>query len=211
MRATQTIGRFVVVASLLLFATEITYSQDKSINISGIIMDADSLQAVPYVNIRLKDTFFGTVADNQGNFNFTASAGDTLRFSSIGYYDAYFIMSNQLMKGNTYTLIQLMRRETILLEEIVVFPFPEYEQLLRSFIEAEPDRDLESLKEDAINRVNKISREEYERNKNYYNVYHNNQLYNMTGIVPLNNFLNPINWSNFIEDLKSKKVNQKQK
>ena len=184
-------------------------SQDKGITISGVVMNADSLSAVPYVNIRLKDTFFGTVADNQGNFNFTASIGDTLKFSSIGYYDTYFILSDKLVKGNTYSLVQLMRKETILLDEVVVFPFPDYEQFIKSFIGATPQRGLGDVQEEAVRKVYKISKEEYDRNKHYYNVYHNNQLYNMTGIVPLNNFLNPINWSDFIEDIKTKKIKQK--
>lgn len=199
----------LIIVSFALLNSNRSYAQDAGINITGIVMDADSLQAVPYVNIRLKDTFFGTVADNQGNFNFTASIGDTLKFSSVGYYDAYFILSDKLVTGNSYTLIQLMRKETILLEEVVVFPFPDYDQFLKSFINTKPSRDLTSLKLEAVQRVNQISKEEYQRNKYYYNVYYNNQLYNMTGIIPLNNFLNPINWSNFIEDIKNKKVKQK--
>lgn len=61
--------------------------------------------SVPYVNIRLKDTYFGTVSDNSGHFSFTAGEGDTLRFSSEGYFDAYFIMPQKLV-GNSYSLIQ---------------------------------------------------------------------------------------------------------
>lgn len=186
------------------------YSQTESFTISGVIMDADSIEAVPYVNIRLKDTFFGTVSDNSGYFNFIASEGDTLKFSSIGYFDAYFIMPKEL-DGDSYSLVQLMRKETVMLEEVVIFPWPEYQQLRDAFLNTPLKHNLDDISLEAKRKVERISHEEYERNKHYYNVYHNNQLYNMTGIVPANNFLNPINWSNFIRDVGLKNYKKEKK
>ncbi len=189
---------------MVLFVISIaTLAQRKSTTISGVIMDADSIGVVPYVNIRLKGTFFGTVSNNSGHFSFIASEGDTLQFSSIGYFDAYFIMPS-ILSGDSYSLIQLMRKETIMLEEVVVFPWPEYDQLREVFLNTTPKRNLDDISFEAKRVVKRISQEEYNRNKHYYNVYHNNQLYDMTGIVPANNFLNPINWSNFIRDVKGK-------
>ncbi len=196
---------------MILFVISIaTLAQKKSTTISGVIMDADSIGVVPYVNIRLKGTFFGTVSDNSGHFSFIASEGDTLRFSSIGYFNAYFIMPQQLA-GDSYSLIQLMRKETIMLEEVVVFPWPEYDQLREVFLNTKLKRNLDDMSLEAKRVVKRISQEEYDRNKHYYNVYHNNQLYDMTGIVPANNFLNPMNWSNFIRDVKRKSYKKEKK
>ena len=183
-----------------------TNAQGKGITISGVVMDADSVYAMPYVNIRLKGTYFGTVSDSNGHFTFVASEGDTLQFSYVGYFEAYFIMPK--LSGDSYSLIQLMRRETVMLDEVVIFPWPEYEQLKKAFLSTKPRRDIviESKRE-----VKRISIDEYQRNKYYYNVYHNNQLYDMTGIIPPNNFLNPINWSNFIKDVKNKKYDKEKK
>ena len=185
------------------------YAQ-RSITISGVVMDADSVTAIPYVNIRLKDTFFGTISDNSGHFAFSASEGDTLLFSFVGYFDAYFVMPNDL-KGNSYSLIQLMRKETIMLEEVVIFPWPEYDQLKKAFLDAELKPSLDDISIKAIKKIDRISQDEYLRNRNYYNVYHNNQLYDMTGIVPPNNFLNPLQWSNFIRDVMDKKYKSEKK
>ena len=187
-----------------------TLAQKKAITISGVVMDADTISSVPYVNIRLKGTYFGTVSDNSGHFSFTASEGDTLRFTSVGYFDAYFIMPKKLA-GNSYSLIQLLRKETILLEEVVIFPWPEYDQFKKAFLSTEPKYGLEDVSIAAKRKVERISKDEYARNKHYYNVYHNNQLYNMTGIIPANNFLNPIDWSNFIRDVKNKNYNKEKK
>ena len=167
-------------------------------------MDADSVSAIPYVSIQLKDTYFGTVSDLNGHFTFTANEGDTLKFSCIGYFDAYFIMPEE-MKGDHYTLVQLMRRETIMLDEVVIFPWPEFEQFKKAFLQTKPERGMSDIELDAIKEIKKVSADEYTANRNYYNVYYNNQLYNMTGIVPPNNFLNPMQWSNFIRDVSKKK------
>lgn len=185
------------------FISTSVYAQNKSITISGVVMDADSISAIPYVNIRLKDTHFGTISDNSGHFVFSATEGDTLQFSFVGYFDAYFVMPDKL-EGDSYSLIQLMRKETIMLEEVVVFPWPEYEQLKKAFLNAKPKRSISDVELEGMRKVKRISKEEYERNRHYYNVYHNNQLYDMTGIVPPNNFLNPVQWSNFIRDVRSK-------
>lgn len=198
----------VVVGFSLIFVDVV--AQKKSITISGVVMDADSISAVPYVNILLKDTYFGTVSDNSGHFSFLASEGDTLQFSSIGYFDAYFIMPENL-NGNSYSLIQLMRKETIVLEEVVIFPWPKYEHLKNAFLNAEPKYNMDDVALEGKRRVKRISKAEYERNKYYYNVYHNNQLYDMTGIVPPNNFLNPIEWTNFIRNVNAKKYNKEKK
>jgi len=195
---------------VLVTLTSLSFAQKKAITISGVVMDADTINSVPYVNIRLKDTYFGTVSDNSGHFSFTASEGDTLRFSSVGYFDAYFIMPQKLA-GNSYSLIQLLRKETILLDEVVIFPWPEYEHLKKAFLTTQPKYDLKEVSEAAKRKIKRISKDEYDRNKHYYNVYHNNQLYNMTGIVPANNFLNPIDWSNFIRDVKNKSYEKEKK
>lgn len=185
-------------------------AQKKSITVSGVVMDADTLNTISYVNIRLKDTYFGTVSDNSGSFNFTASEGDTLRFSSVGYFDAFFIMPKELA-GDSYSLIQLMRKETIMLDEVVIFPWPEYTQLREAFLNTTPERNMDDIAYDAKRKIKRISDEQYRRDKHYYNMYHNNQLYDMTGIIPVNNFLNPFNWSNLIRDVKHKKYDKEKK
>jgi len=199
----------LVVGLIGIFVTE-AKAQKKSIMITGVVMDADSIVAIPYVNILLKDTFFGTVSDNTGHFTFKASVGDTLEFSFVGYFDAYFVMPKNLA-GESYSLIQLMRKETILLDEVVIFPWPAYDQLKKAFLSAKPKPGINEKEMASIREIRRVSQSEYEQNKFYYNVYHNNQLYDMTGIVPANNFLNPIQWSNFIQDVANKKYKNEKK
>ena len=200
---------FILIGTLL-GVHQLGYAQDRPITVRGVVMDADSIQVIPYVNIRLKNTFFGTVTDNEGRFTFTAAEGDTLSFTYVGYFETYFIMPKK-MTGDSYSLIQLMRKETIMLEEVVVFPWPNYEELKKEVVRTQPRPGPEMQILDAKKKVKRISKEEYDRNKYYYNMYYNNQLYDLTGIVPANNFINPIEWSNFIRDVADKKYRNQKK
>jgi hypothetical protein len=51
----------------------------------GIVVDSASLDALPSVNIQIKNTTRGTTTDDKGNFSIVANRTDTLVFSSLGY------------------------------------------------------------------------------------------------------------------------------
>ena len=53
--------------------------------IQGIVVDSATLNALPSVNIQLKNRGRGTSTDEKGNFSIRATAADTLVFTSIGY------------------------------------------------------------------------------------------------------------------------------
>lgn len=60
------------------------YSQ--KITITGIVKDTETQALLPYVNIQVKNTNYGTVSNNDGKFRITLEpASYTLTFSLIGY------------------------------------------------------------------------------------------------------------------------------
>ncbi len=71
--------------SLLLICTIVSISYGQSSNITGVVIDADAGTPIPSVNIVVKGTTMGTVSDFDGNFSISASNGDVLLFSSIGF------------------------------------------------------------------------------------------------------------------------------
>lgn len=173
------------------------------VRLTGIVADADTGEAIPYVNIRIAGTQYGTSADNAGYFSMFMSPGDTLLFSSIGYRDAAFIMPYNL-ESDTYSLVQLMRKQTVMLEEVVVFPWPTIESFKAAFMEVDvtPDTMEELIREvriDYSQLADEATKSEY-----YYDQMRYQRLYELHNRVPPNNFLNPMRWSNFIRDLKKK-------
>lgn len=188
-----------------------SFSQDrtpaKSVRVVGAVLDADEHVAIPYVNVRIAGTQYGTSTDVSGYFSVFLNPGDTLLFSSIGYQDAAFVMPFELA-GNEYSLLQLMRKETVMLEEVVVFPWPTLESFEEAFLDAKPKENMSALvlevQRDMRQTVNEQEKYEY-----YYDQMRYNKLYQLHGEIPPNNFLNPIRWSNFIDDVRSGKFKKK--
>ena len=112
------------------------------------------------------------------------------------------------LKSEQYSLVQLMRKETVMLSEVVVFPWPDEKTFEKAFVDTKPERNMDDLVFEVKRDLEKTveNTEEYEY---YYDQMRYNRLYQLHGIVPPNNFLNPIRWSNFIHDVTSGKFKKK--
>lgn len=188
--------------------TTILFSQNnKAVSILGVVLDAENRVPIPSVNVVLKGTLFGTSTDLNGHFTIIMQRTDTLVFSSIGYEKSYFTFDATLEKDG-YTLVQLLVKNTLQLQEVIVFPWPEWEVFERAFLKNTPttlplNRALEVKKTLA-----EVSEIEYQTNKFMYDQMRYQKLYDLNGIVPPNNFLNPVNWTNFIYELQKSNSNK---
>ncbi len=70
---------------LALLASLNTISQSK--RISGIILDAHSIEPVPFASVMFTNTTVGMLSDSSGNFSFTLNSwpSDTLQITCVGY------------------------------------------------------------------------------------------------------------------------------
>ncbi len=199
----------VVLIGWLGFFNTCHGQENKSITITGVILQADSLVAIPFGSISIKNKFKGTASDKSGQFSIIVEKFDTLEFSAIGFKPAKFLVPD--LQDSTYSLIQLLTKETILLKEVEVIAWPDEASFIRAFYDyqlpkGEADRifQMERELEDVLN-------EHYEKDKFYYDQMRYSKLYNTTGFTPPNNFLNPLNWSNFIRDWRSGAFKSKKK
>lgn len=197
---------------ILILAVAPVCAQNKTgnpVRVSGVVLDADDRKEIPYTSVRISGTMYGTAADNNGYFSLFINAGDTLKFSSIGFNDAVFIMPYNL-KSEQYSLVQLMRKETMMLNEVIVFPWPDLKNFEKAFLDAKTKRNMDDL----VFEVQRDLRETVDDNEKYeyyYDQMRYNKLYELHGMIPPNNFLNPIRWSNFLQDVKEGKVDNKKK
>lgn len=194
-------------ALLVLPAFTFAQVQSDAVRLTGIVLDAESRNEVPYVSIRIAGTQYGTSSDNTGYFSIFINPGDTLLFSSIGYQDAAFIMP-YTVNAKTYSLVQVMRKESMLLEEVVVFPWPTLKNFERAFLDTKPKENpteslIKEVKLSIDGTLDKSEQSEY-----YHEQMRYQHLYEITGQIPPNNFLNPMRWSNFIRDIRKKKPNE---
>lgn len=96
------------------------------IQINGVTMTADSLRAVPDVTIQVKNKNRGVESEYSGVFSIVCYKGDTLVFSSIGYRPKEYVVPKTL-KGQYFSLIQLMVQDTFYLPETIIRPLPSKE------------------------------------------------------------------------------------
>ena len=194
----------------VLLSTQAQKLEDNLVRVTGVVIDADDPKEIPYANIRIKGSNFGTVSNSEGNFSILMDLGDTLVFSYVGYRQAAFILPPNL-EHTSYALIQLMRRDTIMLEEVVVFPWPEFDDFKQVFMETKTKKNLDDLGFKVKRDFKDWSKEEYEENKYMYDQYRYNRLYDLHGTIAPNNFLNPLKWSDFVRDIRKDARKRKKK
>ena len=206
MQIKTTLLFFTLLGINLLNSTAFAQSDSKEkrelIQFSGVIVTGDSLNKVPYVNIIITNSNRGTISDFFGYFSFVAQEQDTIQFSAVGFKKAQFVIPDSL-SINRYSLIQLMVRDTILLPETFIYPWPTKEQFRQAFMNLNiPDDDLERAKK---NLELAEMRERYkatgmDASMNFTNAMQeqSTKLY-YAGQNPPIGLLNPIAWVKFIE------------
>lgn len=179
------------------------------IQLSGVTISRDSLFPVPFTTVMVKNANRGTTSDYYGYFSFVAKKGDTLIFSSIGYKQAEFIVSDSL-KGDRYSLIQTLSRDTVELETVNIYPWPTAEQFKEAFLNLDiPDDDLEIARKNLAPEVMEDRLENMpmsaSMNFKFQNQQRANALYyaGQSRMNNLSNLLNPIAWAKFIEAWKN--------
>ncbi|MGB0391352.1 MAG: carboxypeptidase-like regulatory domain-containing protein [Salibacteraceae bacterium] len=177
-------------------------SSKEVIQFSGVILDGDSLQPVPFTTIIVMQRKTGTTADANGIFSFAAQTGDSIKFTSVGFKDAYFVIPDTLHTSK-YSLIQLMSTDTMLLRTHMVYPWPSKEQFKEEFLNTRiPTDDLDRAN------ANLAQAEMRERMQNMpgsgsenfkYENYQRAQQSYYNGQYPSWSILNPIAWAQFIK------------
>lgn len=114
--------------------------EKKVVQLSGIILNADSTDAVPGVNIYVPKKGRGTVSGRFGYFSMPVLEGDTIVFTFIGLKKQTFNVP-QKMENDRISLILTMEVDEIALAEIEVLPYPtedEFKQAVLTMSGADP-------------------------------------------------------------------------
>lgn len=195
---------YLLFVSVLFFGR--LYAQEKPINdlvqFSGVVVTSDSLNPVPFTSIIIKNTYRGTVSDYFGFFSFVAKMKDTIEFSAIGFKKAVFIVPDTITDSRC-SLIQLLKADTILLREVVIFPWPTLEQFKEAFLNLRvPDDDLARAQSNLNKREMNLlaGKMTMDGSMNFRNQMQlqSSRLY-YAGQVPTTNLLNPIAWAKFVQ------------
>ena len=191
---------------LFVFIPFVTFSQSDSVKavvkIAGVTVTSDSLKPVPFVNVLIKGNYTGTMGDYSGFYSIIAKAGDTLIFSSMGYRKEEYVIPDTL-KNEQYSLIQILKKDTVQLSVTTIKVWPSYEQFKQAFLNvdikdsdlarAKKNLDHDILREQALNlHLGELGNQKYMLNQETARLY-------SIGQLPANNYLNPAAWRRFIK------------
>jgi hypothetical protein len=201
--------RYILIISLFLpFAAKAQFEtfKDSVVELYGVVMTADSLQAIPSATIVVKGQNRGTFTNDQGVFSIVVLKGDVIEFTSVGYKPKLVTIPTNI-KGNQYSIIQLMVTDTVYLAATIIRATPTREQFERDFLNTQaPDDNFEIARQnndDSKRRMllASLPRDSKEAVKNYLNGEAGKYYY--AGQVAPQNILNPFAWGQFIKAWKS--------
>lgn len=105
----------------------------KVIQLSGIILNSDSTDAVPGVNIYVPKKGRGTASGRFGYFSMPVLEGDSVVFTFIGLKKQLFKVPD-VVENDRISLILTMEVDEIALAEIEVMPYPTEEEFKKAII-----------------------------------------------------------------------------
>lgn len=133
---------FVAMSTPALLKAQKDTFKDSVVQLYGVVMSADSLRGLPAVSIVIKGQNRGTVTNEAGVFSIVVVKGDVIEFTSIGYKPKLVTIDLNL-KGNQYSMIQLMVSDTVFLPATIIKKRISREQFERDFINTTvPDDDI---------------------------------------------------------------------
>lgn len=179
------------------------------IQLSGVIVAEDDLEALAYTTVFDKTIRKGVIADYYGFFSTVVFPGDTIYFSYYGYKASSYIVPDTLTDKH-YSIIHMMQKDTLDFPAVDVYPWPSRDDFARAFVDMQPY-------DDAIRRAQRelsgeslafvAARLEGDASLAYgtaQNAY-NTRLYT-NGQLPANNLLNPYAWAKLVKDWKEGKL-----
>jgi len=184
------------------------------VQFSGIIITEDSLKPIPFVNIFMKNLSRGTITDFNGFFSFVAHKGDVISFECIGYKTIVYKIPDTLT-SNRYTIIQIMRPDTLISDETFIYPWASYEQFKQAFLSLNvPDDQMERARKNIEILERRLVEDDLvmDGSMNYRN-YIDNKIQNLywQGQYRPITLLNPFAWAQFIKAWKQGKFKNKKK
>jgi hypothetical protein len=184
------------------------------IELTGVVMSADSLQYIPYVMINVVNKNDGTISNEKGVFNLLVHIGDTLEFVAQGFGLKYYTIPDNL-KQNRYSIIQLLTQDTFYNAETIFRPAPTREEFDFAFKTWQiPDDQLEIARKNTnantLRALGETLAKDGRENQSYY-IAQQWQRATWLGGTPPQKIFSPLAWMDFINAWKRGDYKRKKK
>ena len=124
----------IICFSFPLFVFGQTSASSGIYYISGIVVDEQTKDSIPYVRIQVNHTKTGAMTNSEGFFRIPVGLLDTLHFTHIGYEKSSFIVRDYLEKyqgslDQDILVVKYMRKTDYYLDEVTIFPYDSPEEI----------------------------------------------------------------------------------
>jgi hypothetical protein len=118
----------------------ISYAQnstdDESFILSGKVVDASTLEGIPFSHIKLDDTYWGVICDSLGFFKVTVKPNQNLKVSSLGFAEKIIPVTSEVTDGSAFQEVSL-DRVSFMLEEVDIYSLGTWGQFKENFVKME--------------------------------------------------------------------------
>lgn len=104
------------------------------IKVSGTVIDSETKEPVPFVNIYTRSLSGGTITNDLGKFDLTINKTDTLVFSAVGFDKYFFSLKQDDIRAN-YEVVVELNFKTYELEPVKVTAFRDLEQFKQDILD----------------------------------------------------------------------------
>jgi hypothetical protein len=200
----------IVLAIVLLagvFQQVSAQNQKRVIQLSGVVLDQDSVISIPGVHVYVPKAGRGTSTNGAGFFSMPVLVGDSVVISAIGYQRQSFIVPNHHSDFLTYVIE--MTEDVTYLGNVTITPFPTEEVFKQAVLALniplnESELDQKNLNAELFALMARTAPMDANLNYRYY-MEQTAAGYTSKFQPPMNPFLNPFNWARFFKDLKKNK------
>jgi hypothetical protein len=212
--------RLIIVATLLILRGGFVQAQtpatppataEKEKNIvqfSGLVVTEERGQMipVPYANIFIPNRKTGTTANYQGFFSIVVEKGESVNFTALGFRKSTFVIPQSLTEDR-YSLVKIMSRDTILLDEAIIFPWPSREHFKTEFLAMNvtdelQKRAMENLAAETLDKVREVTPFDGRETGSMY-LRQQARNYYYYGQAPPMNIFSPTSWQQFFKSWKN--------
>lgn len=205
-----------IVLALAGFGLQQLHAQEILLQWTGVIRN-DLLEPVPFAHIIVKKDYRGTVSDPKGLFTIVTYPGDTLYVSCMGYKVRRIAVpkiSNTDAKHYIKDIV--LETDTIMLSEVVIFPWKTYKEFKDAFMLLDlPEDDLQRAYRNiaAIQEqiYHAISNRSATPTTNFRDVMasRHNRMMNYGHLYPTYTITNPMAWANFFKAIRDGEFKRK--
>lgn len=188
---------------------------DNIVEVSGVVVTRNSsnnqrFDKVPYATVAVLGTSRGTYANYDGMFSIVVKKGQTVQFSAVGFATQAITIPENL-EGLHHSIVIELVQQPINMNEVMVLPWPNRNNLTAEFLAMEPNAALQmeelarrNLEERQLLAMQQLLAMDSKDAATYY-LHKQARTYSTMGQVQAQPIFDVMAWSRFLKEQQNKK------